>query len=131
MNWRKLARNEQGASAIEFAVAAPILILLIVGMIQLGIVFYANAGLQQAVEAGARYATIYPVPSDSEIQTTALDSGFGMKASNITGPTIVHGTTNGVSYIDLSMSYQLPLNFGLFETPPITLSYTRRAYQPV
>jgi len=28
------------------------------------------------------------------------------------------------------MSYSAPLNFVFFETDPVTLSHTRRAYQP-
>ncbi len=125
-----LIRNERGASAVEFAVAVPVLLVLIIGIIQLGILFMANAGLQQAVEEGARYATIYPNPNDSAIIARVNDKRFGLDAANVTGPSVTHGTSNGVSYVDVTMSYSAPLNFVFFETDPVTLSHTRRAYQP-
>lgn len=126
----KLIHDRRGASAIEFALAVPVLITLIIGILQLGILFAANAGLQQAVEEGARYATIYPSPSDSAITARVTDSKFGLDSSHITGPTVSHGTSDGVGYVDVSMSYAVPLNFVFFETSPVTLNHTRRAYQP-
>lgn len=125
-----LIQNERGASAVEFAVAVPVLLTFIIGIIQLGILFMANAGLQQAVEEGARYATIYPNPNDSAIVARVNDRRFGLDAANVTGPSVTHGTSNGVSYVDVTMSYSAPLNFVFFETDPVTLSHTRRAYQP-
>lgn len=125
-----LIQNERGASAVEFAFAVPVLLVLIIGIIQLGILFMANAGLQQAVEEGARFATIYPNPNDSAIIARVNDKRFGLDAANVTGPAVTHGTSNGVSYVDVTMSYSAPLNFVFFETDPVTLSHTRRAYQP-
>lgn len=127
---QSMLRDEQGASAVEFAVAIPVLAILIVGILQLGILFFANAGLQQAVESGARFATISPSPSDSAITAKVTSSRFGLDASRVTGPTISHGTTNGVDWVDVTMSYAVPLNMVFFQLGPITLTHTRRAYQP-
>ena len=131
---RVLLQNEKGASAVEFVLAFPVLMIFIIGILQLGVLFSANAGLRQAVEEGARLATIFPIPDDTEIdaQITARvsNSKFGLVASRITGPTVAHGTSNGVNFVDVSMSYSVPLDFVLFTTAPVTLSYTRRAYQP-
>ena len=127
---RTLFRDEKGASAVEFVLAFPVLIIFIIGIIQLGVLFSANAGLRQAVEEGARYATIFPSPTDTQITARVLDRKFGLVTSRITGPTVASGTNNGVKYVDVSMSYSVPLDFVLFTAPPVTLSYTRRAYQP-
>ena len=120
----------KGASAVEFVLAFPVLMIFIIGILQLGVLFSANAGLRQAVEEGARYATIFPSPTDTQITTRVSDRQFGLVASRITGPTVAHGTSNGVNFVDVSMSYSVPLDFVLFTTAPVTLSYTRRAYQP-
>lgn len=127
---RVLLQNEKGASAVEFVLAFPVLMIFIIGILQLGVLFSANAGLRQAVEEGARYATIFPSPTDTQITTRVSDRQFGLVASRITGPTVAHGTSNGVNFVDVSMSYSVPLDFVLFTTAPVTLSYTRRAYQP-
>lgn len=130
MNWSLIRSDERGASATEFALAVPILLILIIGILQLGILFFANAGLRQAVEEGARYATIYPSPSDSAITAKVTGSRFGLDSAYITGPTVTHGTSSGVKYVDVTMSYAVPLDFVLFEASPVTLTHSRRAYQP-
>lgn len=127
---RRLARDRGGAAAFEFAVSAPFAIILLVGIAQLGLLFAANASLQHAVDEGARYATVYPRPSDDAITSMISHRKFMMRSSYITGPTLTHGiSADGVPYIDIAMGYSQPMNFVLFSAPPITLSYTRRAYQ--
>jgi Flp pilus assembly protein TadG len=118
-----------GNAAIQFAFAGPIVILLLMGIFQLGMLGLARAGLAQGVEAGARYATIYPRPTDSEISTKILAHDYGMVANGITDPTFVHGTTNGTAYVDITMRYTVTLNFGFYKTSALQLNYTRRAYQ--
>jgi hypothetical protein len=122
--------SQSGAAALEFAIAAPIVLMLIFGLIQFSTILYARAGLQEAVESGARYATIYPAPTDAQIIAKMNSTKFGLQASRITGPTFVHGTTSGVSYVDITMSYSVPLKFAFFRGPSITLNRTSRAYQP-
>jgi Flp pilus assembly protein TadG len=130
MNGRhSIVRDRRGVSALEFALAAPILILFLIGIAQLGILFAANAGLQHAVDEGARYATVYPYPSDTGVIAVINQKKFFLDAANISGPTLTHGVSNGVSYVDIAMSYDVPLNFAFFTAPPIRLNHTRRAYQ--
>ena len=131
VRFRRLRRDARGVAAMEFGLVAPGLVLMIVGIAQLGILFMANAGLQQAVEEGARYATIYPSPDSSAIIARVNDKQFGLDAANVTGPSVTPGTTSdGINYVDVTMIYSAPMNFVFFETDPVTLSHTRRAYQP-
>lgn len=125
-----LGRDRRGVGAVEFALAAPVLFAVVIGVAQLGILFFANAGLHNAVAEGARLATIFPRPTDEEITAAIMDSRFGMQRANIVAdPEIVHGTDgNGYTYADISLSYRVPLNFIFFETPPITLSESRRVF---
>lgn len=125
---RRLRRSEAGAAAVEFALLAPALILMIIGIAQLGILFMSNAGLRNALAEGARYATIYPRPTDAQIQQRITDRRFGLKPANVTTYPIVHGTSNGANYADIKLSYSVPLNFIFFNLPPVTLTETRRAF---
>lgn len=122
--------DQRGASAVEFALVIPVLLTMIIGVMQIAIMFFADAGLQQAVETGARYATIYPNPSDAQILAKASGSKFGLDNSRITGPSVIHGTANGVKFVEVTMAYAVPLNFIFFQMDPVSLSHTRRAYQP-
>lgn len=57
MNRRnRAARRERGGSLVEFALVAPLVILLIMAALELAILFWVNLTLQHAVREGARYA---------------------------------------------------------------------------
>lgn len=53
--WRRLLRDDEAGTAIEFAIVAPALFALILGTIQLVLVFLAQAALETACEGAARY----------------------------------------------------------------------------
>ncbi|WP_022681686.1 TadE/TadG family type IV pilus assembly protein [Sphingobium bisphenolivorans] len=125
---RRLLRNQRGAAAIEFGLALPPFIILLMGAIQLGIVACARTGLQHAVDEGARYAAIYPTPTDSAIIARVSSREFGLDPAYVNDPTISHGTQYGIPYTEITMTYSRPLDFLLFRTPPVSVSYTRRTY---
>ena len=54
-----------GTSAVEFALAAPVLIGLLVPMADLGMAFSQQIKVQQAAAAGAQYAALHPWNSTS------------------------------------------------------------------
>ena len=51
---RGFGRNQSGASAVEFALVALPLMFLLLGILQVGVVFFANFALEDATERGAR-----------------------------------------------------------------------------
>ncbi|CAO1652419.1 TadE/TadG family type IV pilus assembly protein [Parasphingorhabdus sp. NYA22] len=55
---RALKRDDVGAALVEFALVAPVLILLIMGMLDLGHRIYATAILQGSVQKAARDASL-------------------------------------------------------------------------
>ena len=123
-----LFRDQRGAGAVEFAIIAPVLFAMLIGMAQLGILYFANAGLKNAVGEGARYATLFPRPTDAQIIARINAKKYGLTASRITGPTIVSGTSNGATYADITMSYSAPIDFIFYEIGPITITQTRRVW---
>jgi Flp pilus assembly protein TadG len=60
-----LVRAEGGNAAVEFGLAAPLLVALLVPVADLGIAFSQQIQVQQAAQAGAQYATIHPWTSSS------------------------------------------------------------------
>lgn len=73
-------RNEDGASAIEFALTAPVFFTLLVGIIELGLLCWTQLGLQHGVEMAARCASvdIYQCASIGQIQSFASDQSYGL-----------------------------------------------------
>ena len=149
---RMLWADRSGSPSVDFAMTLPIVVLVTVGTMQLGIAFLANAGLRSGVEASARFATVYPYPTNTDdIVTKFRNSVFGMPTlgtptsttsgacKTYTGPisdstsnytsTVCSGTSNGGNYVDVTATYPISLNFVFLTTPPFNLTYTRRAYQ--
>ena len=52
-----MLRNGRGQSLVEFALIAPILLLLIMGTLDLGRVFYVKIALQSAAREGAYFVS--------------------------------------------------------------------------
>lgn len=52
------SRGEEGQALVEFALLAPILLLILFGIVQFGIAFRDSIALTDAVRAGARQATV-------------------------------------------------------------------------
>lgn len=119
-----LRRDEQGAAAIEFAIAVPVLILFIYGIFRIGLLFQANAGMQHALGEGARYATIYPTPTDAQIQTRMNSRLFG----NGYGAFTVVAPASSAGYKTLTVTYTTPMDFLLVPGPTVTLSRSKRVY---
>ena len=55
-----MLRTGRGQSIVEFALIAPILLLLIMGTLDLGRVFYVKIALQSAAREGAYYLSYNP-----------------------------------------------------------------------
>jgi Flp pilus assembly protein TadG len=53
---KKLRRAEAGTAALEFGLAAPLLLIMLMGLVELGSTMYQTMQVYNAVEAGALYA---------------------------------------------------------------------------
>jgi Flp pilus assembly protein TadG len=126
---RHLRRDRRAVAAIEFALVAPLFMMLVIGILQAGMALYASAGLRNGVEAAARLAQIYPRPSDTQISAAVASNAFGLNGAQLSTPVLTHGTANGSDYVDITASYAFRLNYLFLPGGSITLSHTRRAYQ--
>jgi len=59
-----IVRSDAGASALEFALVAPILLALLFGMIEFGFAFQAQLAVTHAAREGARMAAVLQNPAD-------------------------------------------------------------------
>ena len=121
-----LRRNERGAAAIEFAIAVPVLILLIYGIFRLGLLYQANAGMQHALGEGARMATLFPTPTDEQITAEMNDKLFGESYGTFT----VAEPENTTTTKTLTVTYTTPMDFLLVPGPTVTLTRSKVVYLP-
>lgn len=127
---RLLRRDTKGIGAVEFALVAPVLISFVIGISQMGRLFYANADMKNALASGARVASVWPVPDDSVILAAVNDRiarTGGVAAAEV--EIADRGTDpNGNDFIEIEMTYQVPLDFIFFDVGPVTLNDSRRVF---
>jgi Flp pilus assembly protein TadG len=129
---RMLRKDAAGSTAVEFAIAVPVLILFIYGFFTIGMLYRANAGLQHALGEAARFATLYVEandgpPTDTEIQTMIANSDFGLDGGTLQSPVIDNSQfSNG--YKTITLTYTRPTEFLYFEGPTVTLTRSKRVY---
>ena len=86
--------EETGAAAVEFAMVAPLLLLLLFGIVKFGITLNNYLELTDAVRAGSRQLAIGRA---SATPWTDAKNAVFMAAPNLDQPTIVSGLTMTVN----------------------------------
>jgi len=82
--WRRNKRRK-GAAVVEFAVVAPVLILLLLGMIECGRMIMVQQALTTAVREGARTAIVEGASASSAIDAAeSFLAGAGITGGKIT-----------------------------------------------
>lgn len=131
----KRIRDERGAAAIELAFALPVLVLFIYGIFVIGQLMAANAGAQNALGQGARYATLClnpttatgcTLPSDSNIQAKISAGLFGTSSGTWSTPTI--DRHDAQHYLTIQVTYRQNLDFLFFPGPTVTLTRSKKVY---
>ncbi|MGH6794891.1 MAG: TadE/TadG family type IV pilus assembly protein [Methylocella sp.] len=82
----RLRLGNRGATAVEFALIGPSLVLLLFGTIEGGRMLWTQNALQYAVEQAARYAVVCnkpttPCPTPAQIQSKAASMAYGQNLS--------------------------------------------------
>jgi Flp pilus assembly protein TadG len=88
-----LRGDERGVSAIEFALATPVLLALIVPVIDLGLVFSEQMKVQQAAQAGGQYASLHGY--DATRISSAVTGATLLSVSASPAPTQQCGCVSG------------------------------------
>lgn len=120
-----LLRDDRGAAIVEMAFALPAFIMLLWSMVQLGLVYRANSGIQHALGQGARFATLYPTPTDDRITAKMNEAVYGI------GPGHFETLVTDVSasgYKDLKVTYSQPTDLLLFPGPVIKVVKQKRVW---
>jgi Flp pilus assembly protein TadG len=82
----RLLGAERGQSMVEFALALPVLLVIIIGVVQFALVYHAKDVATTAVEEGARLAAAEGrTPAEgAERAHEVLESGLGRSAGGFT-----------------------------------------------
>jgi Flp pilus assembly protein TadG len=103
--------GQRGASAVEFAIILPILVLLLFGIIEIGFAIYDKAMITNASREGARAGIIFKVPpvTDEEI-ASVVNTYLGSALITFGAPvaatvTVTRAGVNPGDELKVSVSY--------------------------
>ena len=115
-----IRRNEKGQAMVEFAIVAPILLLLVFGIVQFGILFNNYLTLTDAVRTGARQAAVSrtlsdPVTTTKNRVTSAAASTLKTTDLDITVDPYdpINGTHSWVQGGDVTVTATYPYSISL------------------
>lgn len=80
---RRLTDHETGAAAIELAVIAPVIMLIIVGVFEFGILLNRVQVYEGAAREGARVAAVRETRATAEARIEAAAAGYPVNTSSI------------------------------------------------
>lgn len=100
------AGNQRGAALVELAIALPLLVMLLVGMVSAGIAYNNQLALTHAAREGGRYAATLPVTNFASL---------GAWLSEVSDQTVIEGTgslDDGVDGRYVCVAYVYPQGVG-------------------
>jgi Flp pilus assembly protein TadG len=107
-----------GASALEFALTAPIFFLFVFGIVEFGLLFWTQLGLQHGAELAARCASISSTlcPNSNAITSYAAQQAFGL---GLPSQTFTYSTPACGNQVSASYAFQFP---EILNLSPLTLT---------
>lgn len=125
---RRLAREESASFGFEFAIALPVLVTLMLGILQFGMALHTAGAMRNAMSEGLRLAKVNPTATADQVYAETRDELVGVDQDGITSLVFTRGTSNGAQYGRLVMQYQMEFLLPFAPIPPITLQETKQIY---
>ena len=127
MSLHKKLRSESGASAVEFALLLPVLMMILFGIIEFGLALYRQSILTNASREGARLGIVQSIPAITTAQINATIDNYltaaGIPPGNVTRAIVAGGVTGTPVQVTLTLPYTYAVLPGLTAVAPtITLT---------
>lgn len=127
---RRLARDDRGSIGLEFGIAIPVLVALIIGVLQFGLVLNANGAMRHAMGEGLRLAKVDTAATDTQVTDRVKAQLLGVNQTGIQTLTFNRSTTNNIEQGTLTLTLRLTPVIPFAAVPPITLTETKTIYLP-
>jgi Flp pilus assembly protein TadG len=107
-------RSEQGQTAVEFALIAPLLIVLLLGVVQFGIAFNNYLTITDAARAGARKAIVLRFNGGSvkDVEDAIRAAAPGLDTAKLKITVSAPSWTSGS---DVTVTVKYPYSIGLLD----------------
>lgn len=115
---KRFLRAQEGTSAVEFALTAPIYFFLIFAIAMGGLLFWIQLGLQHGAEMAARCGSVDKVLCNS---TAAIKSYASAQALGLNPPPDTFAVSNESCGTQVVATYELGLIKGILGMEKLTL----------
>lgn len=126
----RLRQDENGSLGVEYAFAIPVLVTIMIGILQFGMVLHANGVMRHALGEGIRLAKVDWDATDAEITQATKDALVGIDPKGVKSVTFTKGDDNGATYGRVTMQYEMTPVIPLAPIPTIKLEETRQSWLP-
>jgi Flp pilus assembly protein TadG len=117
MRKQTIRRSESGASAVEFALLLPLLMMVLFGIIEFGFALYRQAILTNASREGARLGIVQSIPAITNAQIDAAIDNYltsaGIPPGNVARTIVAGGVTGTPVQVTLTLPYTFSVLPGL------------------
>jgi len=112
------ARQTSGAAALEFAIVAPVLIAMLIGIFNLGYAMYCGAAVRNAVQRASRVLVMTPTTTGATISASAqaLLVNVPVNDLNVSVTTETVSSTVQVERVSWTYHYVLSVPFATDST---------------
>jgi Flp pilus assembly protein TadG len=132
---RRLAASTRGASAVEFALLAPVFIALMIGVVEVGVYMQNYNAVRSLAGDAARFAAVEYQKNnvvtestlETNIQAMGIASPYNLNNNLLVVDVneVIPSRVNGAREFDLDITYNLPDIIGGTTVDNITLNYSR------
>lgn len=117
----RMRKAPEGAAAVEFAVILPIFLLLMLGIIDFGNLFYQMHAVNEAARAAARYATTHQnLAGISTDVTNFVQTNYGDQFQVSVSPPVSKG--NITVTVTTTVTISTPIISSFFPSNPYTVT---------
>jgi Flp pilus assembly protein TadG len=117
---KSLCLNQQGTTAVEFAIVAPVFIALLVGTFAFCVALFLVGSLHYAVEEGARCASVKTVCANAAGQPDAIATEAYAKSHYFgpnVSPTFTYAPAACGNSVSASINYSMNVGFRTLRIP--------------
>lgn len=123
-----LARDQRGATLIEFALIAPLFLMLLLGAVQVAVAAFALGGLELAVGDAARFAQINPAATAEQIRGKIIEGAIGFDPARLADVQVTQVPVGGMTQTVLRVSYSVDWQIPFVPLPHTTVTVARRLF---
>ena len=113
---KSIRQNQDGTTAVEFSIVAPVFFLMVFGTIGLSFALFLIGSLHYAVEDGARCASVKTTICTDANSIVTYTKGRYMGPSNVS-PAFVYAAAACGNSVTGTISYSMNIGFKTFVIP--------------